>query len=133
MLRRPTNALKVALAEFISMLISVFPGEGSGTAFSKSFSTISFIFVKWKNQDHFLFFFYFINFVINSLIMLLARIRYFLFYYQAHFPLGRYQWASCKQKLDRRQKFGKTRGFACLERRPKIKQLHPIVFLIFAG
>lgn len=30
-----TDALKAALAEFISMLIFVFAGEGSGMAFSK--------------------------------------------------------------------------------------------------
>lgn len=30
------NALKAALAEFISMLIFVFAGEGSGMAFSES-------------------------------------------------------------------------------------------------
>lgn len=33
------DALKAALAEFISMLIFVFAGQGSGMAFSKSFLT----------------------------------------------------------------------------------------------
>lgn len=33
------DALKAALAEFFSMLIFVFAGQGSGMAFSKFFST----------------------------------------------------------------------------------------------
>jgi len=35
------DALKAALAEFISMLIFVFAGEGSGMAYSKPFHLIT--------------------------------------------------------------------------------------------
>lgn len=38
------DALKAALAEFISMLIFVFAGEGAGMAFSKFFLKTSYIF-----------------------------------------------------------------------------------------
>jgi aquaporin TIP len=42
------DPLKAALAEFISVLIFVFAGEGSGVAFSKSLTLLSLISLKLK-------------------------------------------------------------------------------------